>query len=147
NVLYKPHADDEYKAGDITVSAWVESQEAGADNREIAKSHSTSTGHREAVNNGFEFTVGQHDSDTERWVVSGNEVATAMAENAIDLDIEGSGLWDTDNSEHVVAAQLSGVPVGFLVYVDGKLASNAGASGNTSNWLIPVSADGNALPT
>src|SRR5690606_26676912 len=60
----------------------------------------------------------------------------------IDLSISGS-LIDTDGSEVVHTALLTGVPVGFLVYVDNILAENTGtAAGGTNTWSIPLDADG-----
>src|SRR5690606_38437207 len=150
DIRYVPSDGQTYKAGNIAINAWVQSREQGAADDDWQTIKSSETGYREAVNNGVDFQVGEHDADTGRWVVTGNEAGKAIADNAITLDISSSNggvaqLFDTDGSEQIVAAQLTGVPVGFLVYVDGKPASNAGGTGTTNNWLIPVSGSGDGL--
>ncbi|MFW8566924.1 retention module-containing protein [Orrella sp. 11846] len=137
NVLYKPHVDKQYTSGEITVNAWVSSQEAGADN--WVMNQSNATGKIEAVNNGYEIMVGEKDPDSGVWTQTGLE------SQHIELDVTGQGLFDTDGSESVIAAKLEGIPNGFLVFVDGQLASNAGVqTDGTNTWLIPVT--GNTLP-
>lgn len=140
DVRYVPAEGQTYQAGDITIDAWVQSKEKDASDWETA--NSSATGERAAVNNGYDLTVGAKDAETGVWTVTGTENRSGGSDSAITLEIGGGVLFDNDGSEEVVAAQLSGVPVGFLVYVDGKLASNAGGTGNTNNWLIPIGSNG-----
>ena len=76
--------------------------------------------------------------------VAGFEPAAADKNNAIELSGLAVALNDTDGSESIRSILLSGVPVGFLLYVgntagDATLAaqaSNAGGDGITNTWVL-----------
>lgn len=143
NVFYQPADGQEYTAGSLDISAWVQSREQGAAEGDWITAKSENTGERLAINNGYDLTVGARDAQSGTWVVSGNENQDGLSSSAIVLDIGGTGLVDSDGSEHVLAARLDGLPAGFLVYVDGKPAINAGLDESGNNvWLMPANAAG-----
>lgn len=151
DLTYSPPGGKEYTSGDLSLEAWVQSKEPGADNWETGGSGPV-TGKVEAINNGFQFAVGHKDSN-DVWVdglVIGNENQSGGSTNAIQLGITGAGLVDTDGSELAITAKLANVPNGFLVYYKDAnanlvLATNAGTNDDGNNiWLLPMT--GNALP-
>ena len=123
--------------GDVTFTAYAQTQETGAAN--VATGSASGTAAVEIVNNGVTVT-------SQAW--SGNEAASADKSNAIELSGLSVALNDNDGSESIRSILLSGVPVGFLLYVgnsagDAALAtqaSNAGGDGTTNTWVL--SADG-----
>src|SRR5690606_33316017 len=143
-VVYTPGPDDLYKGGEaggsLNVKAWAEHTEEGATNTQVATGDSEVV-YIDQVDNGYQFT------DVDGEPIEGDVIQATGVENSdgngkIDLSISGS-LIDTDGSEVVHTALLTGVPVGFLVYVDNILAENTGtAAGGTNTWSIPLDADG-----
>ena len=123
--------------GDVTFTAYTQTQETGASN--IGTGSASGTAAVEIVNNGVTVTS---------QAVTGNEASSPEKSNAIELNGLSVVLNDNDGSESVRSILLSGVPVGFLLYVgdnagNGVLAaqaSNAGGDGTTNTWLL--SADG-----
>ncbi|MDG9793672.1 Ig-like domain-containing protein [Brucella anthropi] len=123
--------------GDVTFNAWVQTKETGAANTEAASA--SSTAEVLIVNNGV--TV-------ESQPVTGKESGTSEKTNAIKLTGLTVALKDNDGSEAIKSILLSGVPVGFLLYVGSSAgdatvafqASNAGGDGSTNTWVI--SSDG-----
>ncbi|WP_425598871.1 VCBS domain-containing protein [Brucella intermedia] len=123
--------------GDVTFNAWVQTKETGAANTEAASA--SSTAEVLIVNNGV--TV-------ESQPVTGKESGTSDKTNAIKLTGLTVALKDNDVSEAIKSILLSGVPVGFLLYVGSSAgdatvafqASNAGGDGSTNTWVI--SSDG-----
>ncbi|ARM31147.1 hypothetical protein [Prosthecochloris sp. HL-130-GSB] len=81
---------------------------------------------------------------------SGDEFSGGVATSAdrIALNVVDNGLLDTDGSEKVVSAILTGVPNGFLVYAgdddaSATMALNGGDDGSgTNQWILRVDADG-----
>ena len=126
-------ADGTLEPGDVTFTAHARTQETGAANQETASASETAA--VEIVNNGITVTSE---------AVSGSEAATSDKGNAIELSGLSVALNDNDGSESIRSILLSGVPVGFLVYVgnsagDATLAaqaSNAGGDGVTNTWVL-----------
>jgi len=126
--------------GDVTFTAWAQTQETGAANTEAASAAGTAD--VVIVNNGV--TVNAQPA-------TGNEAASSDKSNAIALTGLSVALNDNDESETIQSILLSGVPVGFLLYVgndtgDATLAaqaSNAGGDGITNTWVL---SSGGALP-
>ena len=127
--------------GDVTFTAHAQTQETGAANQETASASDNAA--VEMVNNGVTVTSE---------AVSGSEAATSEKGNAIELSGLSVTLNDNDGSESIRSILLSGVPVGFLLYVgnsagDATLAaqaSNAGGDGTTNTWVL--SDDGELPP-
>ncbi|WP_225783760.1 DUF5801 repeats-in-toxin domain-containing protein [Xenophilus sp. Marseille-Q4582] len=74
-------------------------------------------------------------------LATGNEADSSDAGDAI--LIPGISTALVDSGERITATMLEGVPVGFLVYVNGALATNAGGDGTTNVWVLangPVTA-------
>ncbi|NKC05289.1 hypothetical protein HED55_25390 [Ochrobactrum haematophilum] len=123
--------------GDVTFNAWVQTQETGATNTEAASA--SSNAEILIVNNGV--TV-------ESQPVTGKESVSSDKTNAIELTGLSITLKDNDGSEAIKSILLSGVPVGFLLYVGSSAgdatvasqASNAGGDGSTNTWVL--SSDG-----
>ena len=123
--------------GDVTFTAWAQTQETGASN--VASASTSDTAEIVIINNGV--TV-------ESNPVSGIEATSSDKSNAIELSGLSVALNDNDGSEAIQSILLSGVPVGFLLFVgssagDATLAaqaSNAGGDGITNTWVL--SADG-----
>ncbi|MBO1907986.1 tandem-95 repeat protein [Microvirga sp. 3-52] len=121
------------KSGDVTFSAWAQTQETDAANTESASA--SGTANIEIANNGV--TV-------ESQPTAGREAASSDKSNAIELSGLSVALNDNDGSETIRSIMLSGVPVGFLLYVgdtagDATLltqASNAGGDGTTNTWVL-----------
>ena len=119
--------------GDVTFTAYAQTQETGAGN--IASASASDTAAVEIANNGVTGT---------NQAVAGFEPAAADKNNAIELSGLAVALNDTDGSESIRSILLSGVPVGFLLYVgntagDATLAaqaSNAGGDGITNTWVL-----------
>ncbi|MCI2810159.1 beta strand repeat-containing protein [Eoetvoesiella caeni] len=130
-------ADGTLEPGSVTFTAHAQTQETGAANQETGSVSETA----EVVpaNNGVTVTSQE---------VTGSEAATSDKSNAIELSGLSVALNDNDGSESIRSILLSGVPVGFLLYVgtsagDATLASqasNAGGDGITNTWVL--SADG-----
>lgn len=126
-------ADGTLEPGDVTFTAHARTQETGAANQETASASETAA--VEIVNNGITVTSE---------AVSGSEAATSDKGNAIELSGLSVALNDNDGSESIRSILLSGVPVGFLLYVgnsagDATLAaqaSNAGGDGVTNTWVL-----------
>ena len=119
--------------GDVTFNVTVDTQEEGAANSATGTGLDTAT--IVIVNNGVTVERGpspidDHVEDTER---SGSTPADAIV-------ISDGGitttLVDSDSSETITGVMLEGVPVGFLVYVDGALATNAGGDGTSNVWVL-----------
>ena len=119
--------------GDVTFTAIAQTQEDGAANVGTASSSGTAT--VEIANNGV-IVLSEP--------VVGRESPTAAKANAIELSGLAVALLDNDGSEAIQSILLSGVPVGFLLYVgnssgDATLAaqaSNAGGDGVTNTWVL-----------
>ncbi len=83
---------------------------------------------------------------------SGDEFSGGVATSAdrIALNVVNNGLLDTDGSETVVSAILTGVPNGFLVYAGDGAASatmalnggDDGSSTNSNRWILPLDSAG-----
>ncbi|PRB82896.1 VCBS domain-containing protein [Pseudomonas sp. MYb185] len=138
DLTYRPAGP--HVSGDITLEATVVGREAGADN--TVRTTTTQDGSINPVNSGYDFAVAD---------VVGNEPATAGGkEEAIQLNVTGSGLVDDDGSESVLAVLLKNLPNDFLVFVGddaasaelAELANNAGGEG-TNTWLLELDDDGN----
>lgn len=126
-LIYKGPA---YASGDVSLEAYFGTQEKNADNIRYGSGSAEAT--VEPVNSGYQFT----DEDG----VEITEVTASGEENEkIPLNISGN-LTDNDGSEEIVAVFLHDVPEGFLVYVNGTLANNAGEG----TWSVPVT--GSTLP-
>jgi len=114
----------------VSLEARIAAREQHADNTVFGSGSGSAT--VVPVNSGYRFEDGD-----------GNEVtelpASGLENQKIPLTLHG-GLADGDGSEQVLAAFLHDVPEGFLVYVDGKLANNAGGG----TWSLPLTAG--ALP-
>ncbi|MFK4823135.1 beta strand repeat-containing protein, partial [Ochrobactrum quorumnocens] len=123
--------------GDVTFNAWVQTKEIGAANTEAASA--SGTAEVLIVNNGV---------TAETQPVTGKESGSSDKTNAIELTDLTVALKDNDGSEAIKSILLSGVPVGFLLYVGSSAgdatvasqASNAGGDGSTNTWVI--SSDG-----
>ena len=146
-LVYTPHENDLYKGGkdggSLNVKAWVEHTEAGAATPKVAEGDSQ-TVYIDQVNNDYKFgATGDTVIDGDTATVTGKENSSGTGN--IPLNISGS-LTDSDGSEVVHSAVLKGVPVGFLIFVDGQavqLAENTGATADgTNTWSIPIGADG-----
>lgn len=130
-------ADSTLEPGSVTFTAYAQTQETGAGN--VASASASETAQVVLANNGV--TV---DSNP----VTGSEAATSHKSNAIELSGLSVALNDNNGSESIHSILLSGVPVGFLLYVgdnagnatEASQASNAGGDGNTNTWVL--SADG-----
>ena len=124
--------------GDVTFTAWAQTQEIGAAN--TAAASASGTANVVIINNGITATTQP---------VTGNEASSADKNNAIELTGLSVALTDDDGSETIQSILLSGVPVGFLLYVgtsagDATLAaqaSNAGGDGTTNTWVLSESGD------
>ena len=140
NLTYTAPDGGKLQPGDVTFTAWAQTQETDAGNTETASA--TGTADVVIVNNGVEATIGE---------VSGNEAASSDKSNAIELTGLSVTLNDNDGSETIRSILLSGVPVGFLLYVGDNAgdatvaaqASNAGGDGTTNTWVL---SDGGDLP-
>ena len=126
--------------GDVTFTAWAQTQETGASNIEAASGAGTAD--VIIINNGVAV---------QSQATGGLEPLSADKSHAIALAGLAVALNDNDGSETIKTILLSGLPVGFLLYVgnnagDATLAaqaSNAGGDGSTNTWVL--SADG-SLP-
>lgn len=127
NLTYTPAAN---ASGNVALHAYINSQETNASNiitSDTAKTFAV-TPVTDGLNTGLLITA------------SGNE------DTQIPLVFTGTILGDTDGSERIYAATLTNVPNGYLVYVGGTLAINAGSDGAGNNtWSIPLTSG--ALPT
>ncbi|WP_367066640.1 tandem-95 repeat protein [Oryzisolibacter sp. LB2S] len=119
--------------GSVTINAYAQTQETGASNQVTGSGSDAAT--ISIVNNGV--TV----SGNTDW--TGNEPDTSAQGDAIALGGLSVALADSDGSETINTILLSGVPVGFLVYVGGVLANNAGGDGTNNTWVLSSSG---ALP-
>jgi len=124
--------------GDVTFTAWTQTQETGAANTVAASASGTAD--IVIVNNGVAVTS---------LPAAGAEAASPDKGNAIELTGLSVALNDNDGSEAIHSILLSGVPVGFLLYVgtsagDATLAaqaSNAGGDGVTNTWVLSEGGD------
>ncbi len=132
-LTYTAASGSTLQPGDVTFAAWARTQETGAGN--VALASATGTAAVVIVNNGVAVTSQP---------VTGNESAVADKTNAIALDGLAVALVDNDGSEMIQSVLLSGLPVGFLLYVgtspdDATLAtqaSNAGGDGTSNTWVL-----------
>ena len=136
-LVYRAADGTVLEPGSVTFTAHAQTQETGAGN--VATAVRSGTAQVEIINNGV--TV---DSQP----ITGSEAATSDKANAIQLSGLSVTLNDRDFSESIHAILLSGVPVGFLLYVGNDAgdatvaaqASNAGGDGATNTWVL--SSDG-----
>ncbi|MHA7599224.1 Ig-like domain-containing protein [Alicycliphilus sp. T452] len=133
NLVYTPPAGS-LQPGDASFTAYAQTREANAAN--TVTGHSSDEATVSIINNGA--TV----DGNAAW--TGSEVDKPDPALAIPLTGLSVALNDNDGSETVNAILLSGVPVGFLVYVDGALAGNAGGDASSNTWVL--SSNG-TLPT
>jgi VCBS repeat-containing protein len=127
NLTYTPEA---YRSGEVSVDAWVVSQETGAANIEFTNETQSFT--VKPVNSGYKF-----DGDPDAGLATGNE-------DEYILLAESGELIDKDGSEKIISATLTNVPDGFIVYTcsdpeggSPDMASNAGGG----TWSIPLVGD------
>jgi large repetitive protein len=129
NFTYTP---DTHASGAVSLTAYVQSQEANAGN--VIASSGTDSFSIAPVNSGYNLAANH---------------ASGAEDSRIQLDITAAGLVDGDGSESVLGATLKNVPNGYLVYVGADagaatLATNAGGDGFNNIWAIP--ATGGVLP-
>lgn len=128
NLVYTPPNGTD--AGSVTFEAYVVTQEDNAAG--TATSTETGTAVINLVNNGVELDPAlPGPGDT---LASGDEpedsgVAAGIALPGFDTNL-------VDSNEAITGVMLEGVPVGFLVYVDGVLATNAGGDGAANTWVL-----------
>ncbi|MBS0426685.1 MAG: VCBS domain-containing protein, partial [Proteobacteria bacterium] len=139
DLVYTPAPGQSLQPGDVSFTAYAQTQETGAAN--TAAGHAADTAAISLINNGV--TVADHGPWT------GNEPAAAAKDQAIELTDLAVTLNDSDGSEKINAILLSGVPVGFLVYIgndaaSATLANNAGGDGTSNTWVL---SDSGALPS
>ncbi|MEF9947035.1 MAG: DUF5801 repeats-in-toxin domain-containing protein [Comamonas sp.] len=128
---YQPPAGA--KPGDVTFSATVETVEKNAPDQGPVSSSGTDTATIYLVNNGVTVD-GLSQSPDDIWA-SGNEASESKLSSTIKLPPFST--TTVDSSETVTLVMLEGVPVGFLVYVNGVLATNAGGSdANGNTWVL-----------
>ncbi len=122
------YSPETHASGDITIRASVVSRETGAANIQTSTVNKTVT--ISPINSGYNVQgiTAQGDEDTR-----------------VQLQITGDGLVDQDGSESIIAAKLTGVPDGYLVFV-GSDESSASAASNVGSetWSIPLNS--NELP-
>ena len=116
--------------GDVTFTAWVQTRETDAANTVPASA--SDTAEIVIVNNGVAVQT---------QAITRGETVSADKSNAIELSGLSAELVDNDGSETIHSTLLSGVPVGFLLYVgnnagDATQASNAGGDGLTNTWVL-----------
>ena len=127
------------KPGDIRFDAWVVTKEDDVKDLSKAQNYTTNEsgqGQIQIINNGVTFT---------NQPVIGNEATSSNPNQAILLDGLKVELKDVD-FETIDVIKLSGLPVGFLVYIDNgsgglALAENAGGDGITNTWILSQSGD------
>ncbi|NWN91628.1 cadherin-like domain-containing protein [Marinobacter adhaerens] len=134
DLTYVPKPDDEYKNGDVSLKAWVQGKESGAAN--VVTTDVSQVGKIEPVNNGYSLTVDD---------VTGDENPTASdKEQAIRINVGGTGLVDNDGSEEIETITLKNVPNDFLVFAGSSennanlqnMVDNAGGDGETNTWVL-----------
>ncbi|MEZ5742539.1 MAG: VCBS domain-containing protein, partial [Sphingomonadaceae bacterium] len=133
DLTYTAPSGSVLEPGDVTFTAWAQTQETGASN--IAAVSGTGTADIIIVNNGV---TAQSDP------VTGNEAATTDNTEAIELSGLMVGLVDDDGSESIQSILLAGLPVGFQILVGNSAgdatvasqASNAGGNGTTNTWIV-----------
>ena len=124
-------------SGSVTVDAWVQGQETGADNTVFGPGSQTAD--IKPVNSGFDFTVIDA-AGTE----NPEQQATDDKSNLIRISLTDNELVDADSSESLSTVLLSNLPNGFLVYVGtdasnatlASLSNNAGGDGSINTWLL-----------
>jgi VCBS repeat-containing protein len=131
-------ADGTLNPGDVVFTAWARTQEDNAAN--IVTGSGTATARVLVVNNGVTVTS----SD-----VTASEPSSSNPQDAIQLTGLSVALNDDDGSEAIHSILLSGLPVGFLLYVGSSAgsaeaaapASNAGGDGNTNTWVLSATGE------
>lgn len=126
----------------LTVDVSLKSEESGASNKVPSSGTGSTTVALE--NNGYQ--IGNDGENVIGGIiqVKGDENQGASSKdeaqaNALKLKLgDNHGLNDSDGSEVVYSAMIKGLPEGFLVFVDGQMALNAG----NGNWILPLTADG-----
>ena len=128
---YEPEGN---AAGSVGVTAYLRTQEESASN--ILTNTATASFDINPVNDGYDAEIAS---------ASGDE------DTMIEIELDGTGLRDTDGSEEIVSAFIENVPDGFLVFTGSSqatavLAINVGDDGTGNNtWSIPLDPDG-SLP-
>ncbi|KKW68114.1 hypothetical protein AAV94_06430 [Lampropedia cohaerens] len=120
--------------GSVSFEAYVETVEANAPDSTPIKGTGNGTATIEVVNNGVTVDPALPVAGSE--LATGYEPDSRALVNAIELPAFGTALVDNDGSEAINAVMLAGVPEGFLVYVNGTLALNAGGAGGLNTWVL-----------
>ncbi len=136
DLVFKPDSGQEYAKGDVTINAWVQGKETGADN--IVTTNQNATTQFQPANSGYVLEITSPEG-TEN--PSSNKAADGS--NLIEVEVGGGGLKDTTGTEKIDTILLDNLPNGFLVYVgadaasatEAKMANNAGGEG-TNTWLL-----------
>ena len=145
DLVYAPATGHMLQPGAVSFHAHARTTETGAANTASVSASDTAT--IAIANNGVTVNDASLASDpVGRW--DGGEPASADKAHAIPLTGLQMSLNDDDGSEVIDAIMLTGVPVGFLVYVGADagsavLANNAGGDGTTNTWVL---SSGAALP-
>ncbi|TBV02397.1 hypothetical protein DNJ95_09850, partial [Stutzerimonas kirkiae] len=125
--------DNPYDKGSVTLNAWVRNQENGS---VVVLSGSQATLTVNPTNTAPDVTIDASGSEHD-----------GVARSLTELNLTGSVLPDA--GEVLQSAFIEGLPKDFTVYYGADqssavLANNAGGSGSTNTWSIPVT--GNSLP-
>lgn len=136
DLVFKPDSGQKYAKGDVTINAWVQGKETGADN--IVTTNQNATTQFQPANSGYELKITSPEG-TEN--PSSNKATDGS--NLIEVEVGGDGLKDTTGTEKIDTILLGNLPNGFLVYTGAtaadaslaEMANNAGGEG-TNTWLL-----------
>ena len=117
--------------GSVTFDVVVETVETNAPDQTPVTGNGSGTVNVLVANNGIKDPGLEGPGET---LTTGDESDNNVIGNAIVLPVFSTELVDA--KEGISAVMLDGVPVGFLVYVNGALATNAGGDGTTNIWVL-----------
>lgn len=117
--------------GSVTFDVVVETVETNAPDQTPVTGNGSGTVNVLVANNGIKDPGLEGPGET---LTTGDESDNNVIGNAIVLPAFSTELVDA--KEGLSAVMLDGVPVGFLVYVNGVLATNAGGDGTTNIWVL-----------